>query len=98
MPTVPSKSNPRDTVGNDRGTLVLVVEDNEKNARMLVMMLESAGYATRWAEDGEVGLRLATDLRPALILTDLQMPGMDGLAMTRALKAREDTAAIPPMR
>jgi two-component system cell cycle response regulator DivK len=95
MPTTPSKSTPPDTVGNDRGPLVLVVEDNEKNARMMVMMLESAGYATRWAEDGNVGLRLAADLQPALVLTDLQMPGMDGLAMTRALKSRKDTADIP---
>jgi CheY-like chemotaxis protein len=75
--------------------LVLVVEDNEKNARMMVTMLGAAGYETRCAADGEEGLRLAALLRPTLIITDLQMPGMDGVAMTRALKARDETAGIP---
>ncbi len=79
----------------DQGPLVLVVEDNEKNARMLMAMLGGAGYQTRWAADGKEGLRLASQLRPALVITDLQMPGLDGLAMTRQLKANVETAAIP---
>lgn len=77
------------------GRLVLVVEDNDKNARLTVAMLGSAGYQTRWAADGTEGLRLARELHPDLILTDLQMPGLDGVAMTRALKADAATAPIP---
>ncbi len=77
------------------GRLILVVEDNEKNARMIVTMLESAGYKTRLADDGHAGLKLAAEIKPDLILTDLQMPGMDGLEMTRALKQRDDLSSIP---
>jgi two-component system cell cycle response regulator DivK len=77
------------------GRLVLVVEDNEKNARLTLAMLNAAGYTTRWAADGNEGLRLACDLRPQLILTDLQMPGLDGVAMTKQLKANTATADIP---
>jgi len=75
--------------------LVLVVEDNEKNGRLIMAMLNAAGYQTQWAMDGREGLRLAAELHPALILTDLQMPHLDGLAMTRALKCQAATAAIP---
>ena len=77
------------------GDLVLVVEDNEKNARLIVAMLVAAGYQTRWAADGEQGLHMATELNPRLIITDLQMPNVDGLTMTRALKAQPETASIP---
>jgi CheY-like chemotaxis protein len=77
------------------GKLVLVVEDNEKNARLTVAMLESAGYRTCVAPDGNAGQRLAAELRPAVIITDLQMPGLDGLAMTRQLKAGPATRQIP---
>lgn len=79
----------------DQRVLVLVVEDNEKNARMLITMLESGGYQTRWALDGEQGLAMAAELMPAIVITDLQMPKLDGLGMTRALRQSEATAAIP---
>jgi CheY-like chemotaxis protein len=77
------------------GPLVLVVEDNEKNARLTLAMLSAAGYEARWAEDGNEGLRLACALKPALVITDLQMPGLDGVSMTRALKSRPETTQIP---
>ncbi|MEX2114720.1 MAG: response regulator [Pirellulales bacterium] len=86
-------SNPSDPGATP--PLVLVVEDNEKNARMLVAMLTGAGYDAHWAADGEEGLRLADQLKPALVITDLQMPGLDGLSMTRRLKSNAATAAIP---
>jgi two-component system cell cycle response regulator DivK len=92
LPTTPTAQT-RQPAGDAR--LVLVVEDNEKNARMIIAMLSAAGYRTHWAADGDEGLRAACELRPALVMTDLQMPRLDGLAMTRALKARADTAAIP---
>jgi two-component system cell cycle response regulator DivK len=78
-----------------QGQLVLVVEDNEKNARMIIAMLEAAGYSTRWAADGDEGLRMTCELQPALVMTDLQMPGLDGVSMTRALKSSTSTASIP---
>jgi two-component system, cell cycle response regulator DivK len=77
------------------GQLILIVEDNEKNGRMMIDMLKAAGYRTQLAGDGLEGLRLASELRPEIIVTDLQMPNMDGLAMTRALKSQADTASIP---
>jgi two-component system cell cycle response regulator DivK len=64
------------------GPLVLVVEDNEKNARLTLAMLNE-------------GLRLACELKPALVITDLQMPGLDGITMTRELKSMPETTHIP---
>jgi len=75
--------------------LVLVVEDNERNARMLEAMLKCGGYVSRWACDGKQGMQMTKELRPLLVITDLQMPGMDGLAMTRQLKDDPQTASIP---
>jgi CheY-like chemotaxis protein len=77
------------------GELVLVVEDNEKNARLTIAMLEAGGYRTRLAGDGNEGRDLAIALVPHLIVTDLQMPGLDGLAMARALRERAETRRIP---
>ena len=58
-------------------------------------MLKAGGYRTCVATSGREGLALAKELRPLLILADLQMAGMDGLAMTRALKADPQLAVIP---
>jgi two-component system cell cycle response regulator DivK len=80
---------------NGQGQLVLLVEDNEKNARLMAAMLDSVGFRTCLAADGREGARLAEELRPALIITDLQMPGVDGLQMARALKAEDKTRHIP---
>lgn len=75
--------------------LILVVEDNERNARLTVAMLTSAGYRTCLAGDGIEGCQLAADNQPLLIITDLQMPRLDGLGMTRALKRNPQTSQIP---
>ena len=77
------------------GGLILVVEDNPLNARLTCAMLHIGGYRTHTAADGLEGLVCASELRPDLILTDLQMPTMDGLAMTSKLKADPRTAMIP---
>ncbi len=77
------------------GQMILVVEDNEKNARLTVDMLKAGGYRSQLAVDGVEGLRMAVELLPDLVITDLQMPGMDGLEMTRQLKADSRTAHIP---
>ncbi|HEV3232123.1 MAG TPA: ATP-binding protein, partial [Candidatus Dormibacteraeota bacterium] len=74
--------------------LILIVEDNPSNLELTRMILLGGGYRVESAIDGEEGLVKAKELRPALILMDVQLPGMDGLAVTRALKADPDTADI----
>ena len=74
---------------------VLVVEDNPANMRLATFLLESAGHAVLHATDAEMGLTLARDEQPDLVLMDIQLPGMDGLQATALLKKDEATCAIP---
>src|SRR5215212_6108529 len=74
---------------------ILVVEDNAANLKLATFLLESAGYAVISASNAETGLTLARTAHPALILMDIQLPGMDGLQATALLKADEATRAIP---
>ena len=76
-------------------TRLLLVEDNEMNRDMLSRRLARKGYEVLLAEDAERGLALARAERPALVLMDLSLPGIDGREATRRLKADPDTAAIP---
>ena len=75
--------------------LILIVEDNEANRLLAGAVLEREGYRVEMAGNAEEALqRLATGA-PDLILMDVQMPGMDGLALTRRLKDDKRTAGIP---
>jgi CheY-like chemotaxis protein len=74
---------------------LLVVDDDPVNVQMVVRILDKSGYATFTAADGEECLRQARAHGPDLILLDISMPNMDGLAACRALKADEKTAHIP---
>ena len=74
---------------------VLVVEDNAANTKLATFLLTSAGHTVLSATDAEVGLTLARDEHPNLILMDIQLPGMDGLQATALLKRDEATRAIP---
>ena len=74
---------------------VLVIEDNAANMKLAALLLHSAGHAVLCAVDAETGLTLARADQPDLILMDLQLPGMDGLAATALLKQDPATAAIP---
>ena len=74
---------------------VLIVEDNPDNMFLTVMLLQSVGHTVLTAVDAETGLTLARTDRPDLILMDVQLPGMDGLAATALLKADGATRAIP---
>ncbi|WP_455824727.1 response regulator [Pseudomonas graminis] len=74
---------------------ILIVEDNEANMRLARLLLVNAGHTVVWAADAETGLTLAREQQPALILMDIQLPGMDGLAATSLLKQDPDTAHIP---
>jgi two-component system cell cycle response regulator DivK len=74
---------------------VLVVEDNPANMKLTSLLLHSAGHSVLSAVDAETGLRLARGEQPDLILMDIQLPGMDGLAATAILKQDPATASIP---
>ena len=77
------------------GALILIVEDNPRNLKLIRDILQFRGYTTLEAETGEVGVTLARERQPALILMDVQLPGMDGRAATKALKADPSTQKIP---
>lgn len=74
---------------------ILVIEDNPANMKLACLLLRNAGHDVLCAVDAETGLTMARDDRPALILMDIQLPGMDGLAATALLKQDSATAAIP---
>lgn len=74
---------------------ILVVEDNAANMMLAVFLLESVGHTVLTAPDAEVGLTLARDEQPSLILMDIQLPGMDGLEACARLKRDAATCAIP---
>ena len=75
--------------------VILVVEDNQSNMEFVTFLLESAGHSVLGATNAEAGLTLARERLPALILMDIQLPGMDGLQATMQLKQHEATSAIP---
>ncbi|OGL08469.1 MAG: histidine kinase [Candidatus Rokubacteria bacterium RIFCSPLOWO2_12_FULL_71_22] len=77
------------------GELILIVEDNEKNRRLARDVLRATGYATLEAETGEDGVRLARERLPALVLMDIQLPGIDGITALGRLRADPATRAIP---
>jgi CheY-like chemotaxis protein len=66
---------------------ILVVEDDEASRMLLVYLLQAAGYRVRSAPDGQAGLRAAVEHGPDLILSDLQMPVMNGYDLARSLHA-----------
>lgn len=74
---------------------VLIIEDNQANMKLACLLLRSAGHTVLCAVDAETGLTLARSDQPDLILMDIQLPGMDGLAATALLKQDPLTAAIP---
>jgi two-component system cell cycle response regulator DivK len=74
---------------------ILVIEDNGANMKLASLLLRNAGHAVLRAIDAETGLTMARAALPDLILMDIQLPGMDGLAATALLKQDPVTAAIP---
>jgi two-component system cell cycle response regulator DivK len=75
--------------------LILIIEDNEKNRRLCRDVLQVKGYKTIESETAEVGLKLALEQSPALVLMDIQLPGMDGITAMKQLKADPNTQNIP---
>ncbi len=74
---------------------ILYIEDNEQNLYLITFLLQAKGYTVLQAREGLEGVKMAVRHRPDLILLDIQLPGMDGYAVARTLKAREEVAAIP---
>jgi two-component system cell cycle response regulator DivK len=75
--------------------LILIIEDNERNRKLVRDVLQFRGYQTIEAETGEEGLRLARERRPALVLMDIQLPGIDGITALGQLRGDPMTRAIP---
>lgn len=74
---------------------VLVIEDNEQNLYLVRFLLERRGYLVVPALDGPRGIEEARRVEPALILLDIQLPGMDGYAVARELRRNPALRAIP---
>src|SRR5262245_16048356 len=74
---------------------ILVVEDNEKNRRLLRDVLQFKGYKTLESETAEDGIRIAHESKPSLILMDFHLPGMNGIQALEVLRADAATRSIP---
>ena len=77
------------------GEPILIVDDNLANLKLVSFLLTAKGYEVSTALNAEEALAALDARRPRLILMDLQLPGMDGLELTRSLKSRAATRSIP---
>ena len=76
-------------------SLILIVEDNDKNLKLVRDVLQVKGYQTIEATTAEDGIRLAEERKPDLILMDIHLPGMNGIEARRVLQQNPTTKAIP---
>ncbi len=74
---------------------ILLIDDEEDIVRPIAFRLAAEGFETLLEPDGELGYQTAIDKRPDLILLDVMMPGIDGVALCRLLKRRRETCDIP---
>ena len=77
------------------GELILIIEDNEKNRKLVRDLLQVKGYKTIESETAEEGLKLASEKSPSLILMDIQLPGIDGFTALKHLRTDSRTKSIP---
>jgi two-component system cell cycle response regulator DivK len=76
-------------------SLILIIEDNDKNLKLVRDVLQVKGYNTIEAGNAEDGIVLAGERKPDLILMDIQLPGMNGIEALKVLRADASTAHIP---
>ncbi len=76
------------------GAPILIVDDNPSNTKLLAFLLTTKGYIVRTAANADETLAVLRDFEPRLILMDIQLPGMDGLTLTKQLKADPRTSGI----
>ena len=76
-------------------SVILIIEDNEKNMKLARDVLQSKGYSTLEAVTGEEGVRLAKEKKPDLVLMDIQLPGINGIEALRQLRAEPAIARTP---
>ena len=76
-------------------SLILIVEDNDKNLKLVRDVLQVKGFSTLEAGTAEDGIRLARESKPDLILMDIHLPGMSGIEALKVLRGEPGTAAIP---
>jgi CheY-like chemotaxis protein len=75
--------------------VVLVIEDNEQNLYLMRFLLEKNGFTVVEATDGVKGVEMAKEMKPHLILLDIQLPKMDGYAVARELRKNGELASTP---
>jgi two-component system cell cycle response regulator DivK len=76
-------------------SLVLIVEDNEKNMKLARDVLQAKGYTTVEAVTGEEGVKLAKERKPDLVLMDIQLPGISGIEAFKQIRGNASTKGIP---
>ncbi len=76
-------------------TRILCIEDNPVNWRLVHRLLAQAGYEMHWAEEGLRGFELAIEIKPDLILLDINLPGLSGFEVATKLRQHQDTAQVP---
>lgn len=74
---------------------ILLIEDNEQNRYLVTFLMQARGWEVVQAADGPAGLALAAETGPALILLDIQLPGMDGYEVARRLRENPKLATVP---
>lgn len=74
---------------------ILIIEDNEQNRYLATFLLEKRGYKVTSAFDGARGIECAKELRPDMILLDIQLPGMDGYAVAKTLRTLDSLKDTP---
>ena len=74
---------------------ILVIEDNDRNRKLVKILLEANKYEVIEAQTGEEALKYLQDDKPDLILLDIQLPNMDGLTLTKMLRSDQETKDIP---